>query len=311
MADTDSAPAIVVDGLHKSYGEVEAVRGISFTVQRGEVFALLGPNGAGKTTTLEILEGFRERSAGNVHVLGIDPTGQPLSLRRRVGIVLQDTGGEAYLTVREVLDRTAGYYAQPRGVTEVIELVGLAEKADARVKSLSGGQRRRLDVALGIVGRPELIFLDEPTTGFDPSARRESWDLVRSFAGTGTTGILTTHYMDEAQTLADRLAIISAGLIVAEGTPASLGGRDTAAAHIRFTLPSGVSADQLPVPAGSVTAGGAVVITTDDELRVLHRLTGWAIDGGHELNGLSVEQPTLEDVYLLLTGAAEDTSGTP
>ncbi|BEP14332.1 ABC transporter ATP-binding protein [Acidothermaceae bacterium B102] len=302
------APAITVEGLRKSYGDLEAVRGISFEVHRGEVFALLGPNGAGKTTTLEVLEGFRERTAGEVRVLGIDPTGQPLALRSRVGIVLQDTGSEAYLTVREVLQRTAGYYAAPRGVAEVIALVGLEEKTDARVKSLSGGQRRRLDVALGIVGRPELVFLDEPTTGFDPSARRESWDLVRNLTGTGTTVILTTHYMDEAQTLANRLAIIAAGRIVAEGTPESLGGRDTAAAHISFQLPEGVSVADLTVTPTDVSAAGLVTVTTEDELRVLHQLTGWALDTGHELAGLRVDRPSLEDVYLELTRTAEEAS---
>ena len=308
MDNSDDGPAIVVEGLHKSYGDVEAVRGLTFEVRRGEVFALLGPNGAGKTTTLEVLEGFRERTAGDVRVLGIDPTGQPLALRSRVGIVLQDTGTEAYLTVREVLERTTGYYDNPRGVPEVISLVGLDEKADARVKSLSGGQRRRLDVALGIVGRPELVFLDEPTTGFDPSARRESWDLVRNLTGTGTTVILTTHYMDEAQTLADRLAIIAAGRLVAEGTPESLGGRDTAAAHISFQLPEGVSAHDLVVPPTDVSPGGLVTITTEDELRVLHQLTGWALDAGHDLAGLRVDRPSLEDVYLELTSAVEEVS---
>jgi ABC-2 type transport system ATP-binding protein len=299
-------PAIIVDGLHKSYGSFEAVRGISFEVRRGEVFALLGPNGAGKTTTLEILEGFRERTAGEVQVLGMDPTGQPLALRSRVGIVLQDTAVEAYLTVREVLARTAAYYRQPRTPDEVIALVGLDEKADARVKSLSGGQQRRLDVALGIIGRPELVFLDEPTTGFDPSARRESWELVRDLAGTGTTVILTTHYMDEAQTLAGRLAIIAAGQIAAEGTPESLGGRDTAAAFIRFQLPAGVSVTDLPVAVADATPAGAVTIGTADELRVLHQLTGWALERGLDLAGLSVSRPSLEDVYLRLTRAAEE-----
>src|SRR3978361_1974570 len=193
-------PAISVEGLRKSYGDFEAVRGISFEVHPGEVFALLGPNGARKTTTLDVLDSVRARTAGQVQVLGLDPTGQPLALRSRVGIVLQETAVEAYLTVREVLERTAAYYAHPRSAAEVISLVGLDEKAEARVKSLSGGQQRRLDVALGIIGRPELVFLDEPTTGFDPSARRESWDLVRNLTGTGTTVILTTHYMDQAQT---------------------------------------------------------------------------------------------------------------
>src|SRR3954447_21701615 len=300
------SPAIVVEGLRKTYGELEAVRGISFEVHRGEVFALLGPNGAGKTTTLEVLEGFRNRTQGRVEVLGIDPTGQPLALRKRVGIVLQETAVEIYLSVNEVLTRARAYYPDPRGVDEVIDLVGLREKADDRVKTLSGGQRRRLDVALGIIGRPELVFLDEPTTGFDPSARRESWDLVRNLTGTGTTVILTTHYMDEAQALADRLAIIASGLIVAEGTPESLGGRDTAAAHIRFQLPAGVSAGDLVLPATDLSATGLVTITTADELRALHQLTGWALDHGHELAGLRVDRPSLEDVYLELTRAAEE-----
>ena len=303
--NASDGPAIVVQDLRKSYADFEAVRGISFEVHRGEVFALLGPNGAGKTTTLEVLEGFRERTSGTVSVLGLDPTGQPAALRSRVGIVLQDTAVEAYLTVREVLERTSGYYADPRGVGEVIDLVGLEEKTEERVKSLSGGQQRRLDVALGIIGRPELVFLDEPTTGFDPSARRESWELVRNLAGTGTTVILTTHYMDEAQTLANRLAIIAAGQIVAEGTPESLGGRDTAAAHIRFQLPEGVTVGELPDPPESVSPAGAVVLRTEDELRVLHRLTGWALDRGVDLAGLSVDRPSLEDVYLELTRAAE------
>jgi ABC-2 type transport system ATP-binding protein len=302
----DSSPAIVVEGLRKSYGDFEAVRGISFEVRRGEVFALLGPNGAGKTTTLEILEGFRERTEGTAQVLGLDPTGQPLALRSRIGIVLQDTASEPYLTVREVLERTAGYYPTPRPVPEVIEVVGLEEKSDARVKSLSGGQQRRLDVALGIVGRPELVFLDEPTTGFDPSARRESWEMVRNLTGTGTTVVLTTHYMDEAQTLADRLAIIAAGLIVAEGTPESLGGRDTAAARISFLLPAGVAVDELPDAPERVTSTGVVVIRAEDELRVLHRLTGWALERGLDLAALSVDRPSLEDVYLQLTRAPVD-----
>src|SRR3954447_10845748 len=300
------SPAIVVEGLRKTYGELEAVRGISFEVHRGEVFALLGPNGAGKTTTLEVLEGFRNRTQGRVEVLGIDPTGQPLALRKRVGIVLQETAVEIYLSVNEVLTRARAYYPDPRGVDEVIDLVGLREKADDRVKTLSGGQRRRLDVALGIIGRPELVFLDEPTTGFDPSARRESWDLVRDLAGTGTTVILTTHYMDEAQNLADRLAVISAGRIVAEGTPESLGGRDTGATLIRFQLPEGTEPADLPVQPETVSPSGGVIIRTEDDLQVLHRLTGWAIDRGLDLAGLRVDRPSLEDVYLQLVAEAEE-----
>ena len=214
---------------------------------------------------------------------------------------------ESYLTVREVLSRNAGYYPRPREVDEVIGLVGLEEKRDARVKTLSGGQLRRLDVALGIIGRPELIFLDEPTTGFDPSARRGAWELVRSLTGSGTTVVLTTHYMDEAQQLADRIAVIAGGQIVATGSPETIGGRNTATARIRFSLPAGVDPGDLPVPVEP--DGDAVRIDADDELRVLHELTGWALDRGVALEGLVVERPSLEDVYLALTGTATQPGG--
>ncbi|HVB27163.1 MAG TPA: ABC transporter ATP-binding protein [Mycobacteriales bacterium] len=303
--------AITVEGLRKSYGHLEAVAGIDFTVERGEVFALLGPNGAGKTTTLEILEGFQDRDAGRVSVLGADPAQARHSrtLRERVGVVLQEAAVDPYLSVREVLSRTAGYYPHPRAVDEVIALVGLEEKAGARVRTLSGGQLRRLDVGMGIVGDPELVFLDEPTTGFDPTARRGAWDLVRALTGGGTTVVLTTHYMDEAQALADRVAILAAGVIVADGPPQTLGGRDTATARIRFRVPAGWSADQLPLPA-VVTDGIAELLTTSDtqapseELRSLHILTGWALERQLPLEGLVVERPTLEDVYLRLTGGS-------
>jgi ABC-2 type transport system ATP-binding protein len=295
--------AISVDALRKSYGTFEAVRGISFDVQEGEVFALLGPNGAGKTTTLEILEGFRARTAGTVRVLGLDPGTDATALRRRVGMVLQEAAVEPYLTVREVLTRNAGYYERPRPVDEVVKLVGLQEKLDARVKTLSGGQQRRLDVGLGIVGNPELLFLDEPTTGFDPSARRDAWDMVRSLADTGTTIILTTHYMEEAQSLAHRVAVISRGVIVASGSPDTIGGRADAAVRIRFVPPPGVPLEQLPVPVA--LADGYAEVRTDDEIHVLHDLTGWALDHAVALEGLTVERPSLEDVYLQLTAVEE------
>jgi ABC-2 type transport system ATP-binding protein len=301
------AAAIHVADLRKRYGENEAVAGVSFDVQPGEVFALLGPNGAGKTTTLEILEGYRTRTSGTVQVLGLDPATAGVALRQRIGIVLQSTAVEPYLTVREVVTRNAGYYPQSRDVDAVVKLVGLDDKSDARVKTLSGGQQRRLDVALGIVGDPELLFLDEPTTGFDPSARRGAWDLVRALAAEGTTILLTTHYMEEAQHLADRVAVIAHGHIVAEGTPDTIGGRADAAVRIRFVLPGGVGPEQLPVPAAM--ANGRVEVRTEDEVRVLHQLTGWALDAGVPLEQLTVERPSLEDVYLDLTGSSEEHDG--
>nr|WP_239341329.1 ABC transporter ATP-binding protein [Frankia sp. CiP3] len=284
-------------------GVLEAVRGIDFTVAHGEVFALLGPNGAGKTSTLEVLEGYRVAAAGEVRVLGYDPADRAtaLDLRRRIGIVLQDIAVDPYLTVAETVERRRFYYPDPRRTDEVLTLVGLTEKAKVRVAKLSGGQQRRLDLALGIVGRPRLLFLDEPTTGFDPSARRGAWDLVRSLRDLGTTILLTTHYMEEAQQLADRVAVMAAGRIVAEGPPDSLGGRDTAAAHITFTAPPGVRAADLPM-AATVT-GEQVLIETGEPTRTLHVLTGWAVDRGYELPGLAVTRPTLEDVYLQLTSA--------
>jgi ABC-2 type transport system ATP-binding protein len=296
-------PAIAVDGLVKRYGALEAVRGVSFQVADGEVFALLGPNGAGKTTTLEILEGFRPRSAGTVRVLGVDPAADTVALRDRVGIVLQGVAVERYLTVREVLTRNAAYYTRPRRVDDVLALVGLTDKAGAQVKTLSGGQQRRLDVGLGIVGHPELLFLDEPTTGFDPTARREAWDMVRGLAAQGTTIVLTTHYMEEAQALAHRVAVMTHGRIVAEGTPDTIGGRADAAVHISFVLPPGVQASALPVQGRVVN--GTVEVETTDHVRVLHTLTGWALDHRVGLDNLTVERPSLEDVYLQLTGAEE------
>jgi ABC-2 type transport system ATP-binding protein len=291
-----------VRSLSKSYGEKQAVRDVSFEVRRGDVFALLGPNGAGKTTIIEILEGFRDRTSGEVATLGVDPSDRHTQrwLRTHIGVVLQELAVEPYYSVRQVLTRNAGYFPSPRPVDEVIALVGLAEKADARVKTLSGGQQRRLDVGLGIVGNPELLFLDEPTTGLDPSGRRDSWDLIRRLAAEGTTVLLTTHYMDEVEALADQVAVLNNAEIVARGTPTSLGGRDTSAVTIRFELPAGITASDLPVPIDS-ESDGTVVLRTEDELSVLHALTGWALERGLRLPGLSVARVTLEDVYLSLT----------
>ena len=304
-------PAVSVEHLSKAYGPTVAVRDVSFEVQKGEVFALLGPNGAGKTTTVEILEGFRHRTSGQVQTLGVDPADHSTQrwLRTRIGVVLQELAVEPYYSVRQVLTRNAGYYPNPRPVDEVIELIGLTEKSDDRVKRLSGGQQRRLDVGLGIIGNPDLLFLDEPTTGLDPSGRRETWDLIRLLAAAGTTVLLTTHYMDEVEALADRAAVLFGQEIVASGTPASIGGRDLGAVTIRFRLPDGVTVGSLPVPA-EPSGDGFVEIHTEDELRVLHDLTGWALDAGHALAGLAVLRVSLEDVYLGLTGAQTARTGT-
>ncbi len=292
--------AITVAGLRKSYGSTEAIKGISFEVAEGEVFALLGPNGAGKTTTVEILEGYRRRDAGTVSVLGMDPESGGSRLRERIGIVLQECGFEELLTVEEMLARQAGYYPAPRPVEEVIDLVGLGDKARARVRTLSGGQRRRLDLALALIGGPDLVFLDEPTTGFDPAARRNAWDLVKRLGGLGKTVLLTTHYMDEAQYLADRVAVIAAGQLVAQGNPESIGGRDSGAALIRFMLPGGLPVSALPVSAR--LDGDHVVIESSDLTRTLHLVTGWALERGVELRALTVSRPSLEDVYLEMVG---------
>jgi ABC-2 type transport system ATP-binding protein len=304
--------AVVVEDLSKSYGAVRAVRGVSFTVETGEIFALLGPNGAGKTTTLEILEGFRRRDGGRAEVLGLDPGDRATerALRERIGVVLQDIAVEPYLTVRETVARNAGYYASSRDVDEVISLVDLVGQRRQKVRTLSGGQKRRLDLALGIVGDPDLLFLDEPTTGFDPSARRAAWQLVRDLREAGMTIVLTTHYMEEAQELADRVAVMSGGTIVAMGTTASLGGRDAAKARISFALPPGCTIADLPVAAvpANVAAGpraGLVTVETAEPTETLHRLTGWALEHGWVLAGLTVERPSLEDVYLRLTDQAD------
>jgi len=294
--------AVDVRGLTKSYSGNPAVRGIDLSIQQGEIFALLGPNGAGKTTTVEILEGYRARDGGEVAVLGEDPGHHRGRLKSRIGIVLQSTGVDRYLTVAETIAMFAGYYPHPRPVDEVIHLVGLDAKRNERVLKLSGGQQRRLDVAIALAGDPELLFLDEPTTGFDPSARHEAWDVIKDLAALGKTVLLTTHYMEEAQYLADRVAVIAAGLIVAQGPPASLGARDTARARIRYRLPPGtVPPDGLAGPAG---ADGFTELAPDDVTRTLHQLTGWAIDQGVSLDGLEVIRPSLEDVYLALTGTS-------
>jgi ABC-2 type transport system ATP-binding protein len=296
------AAAIVIDDLRKRYGDVEALRGISFDVAAGDVFALLGPNGAGKTTTVEICEGFRERSSGSVTVLGHDPERGERSLKSRMGIVLQTTGVDVYLTVAETIELYRRAYPDPRPLDEIIELVGLQEKRHARVGKLSGGQVRRLDVAVALAGDPELLFLDEPTTGFGPAARRGAWDVIRNLKALGKTILLTTHYMDEAQNLADDVAIIAGGEIVARGAPATLGGRDTAATRLRFRLPGGMAelADRLRSEATEVD--GVIQITTDDPTRTLHQLTGWALEQGVRLDSLEVARPSLEDVYLEITG---------
>jgi ABC-2 type transport system ATP-binding protein len=274
------AAAIRVHSLRKSYGEQEAVRGIDFDVRTGEVFGLLGPNGAGKTTTVEILEGYRERDAGDVEVLGVDPWHAGTAHRERIGVVPQQSDLPALLTVREVHSMFAGYYEQPRDVDEVIELVGLADKAGSQVKTLSGGQKRRLDLGVALIGDPELVFLDEPTTGFDPSARRSAWELVRSLRSLGKTIVLTTHYLDEAQQLADRVAVIREGQVVRIGTPQELIGV-APEVEVRYR-----------------ENGRDVVVTTSEPTRLLAELTSAALAEGRELEGLEVRRPTLEDVYL-------------
>ena len=298
-----SERVIEVRGLRKSYGDVEAVKGIDLHVDRGEVFALLGPNGAGKTTATEILEGYRTRSGGEASVLGHDPAKGELELKRRVGIVLQSTGVDPFLTVRETVDMYAGYYEHPRNPDEVIDLVGLAEKRTTRVNKLSGGQQRRLDVAVALAGDPELLFLDEPTTGFDPNARRNAWDIVKDLTALGKTVFLTTHFMDEAQYLANRVAVIAMGEIVAEGSPDTIAGRDRMTPRIRYRLPQGAS--PLPDRGQIALPNGSFELKSDDPTTALHDLTGWAIERGISFETIEVTRPSLEDVYIELTGGQE------
>jgi ABC-2 type transport system ATP-binding protein len=280
--------AIAVRDLRKSYGAYEALRGVSFEIEEGEVFGLLGPNGAGKTTTIEILEGYRTRDGGEVDVLGFDPERAASVFRERIGVVLQQSQLWPNLTVAETHRMFAGYYEHPRNVDEVIALVGLTEKRDARVKTLSGGQKRRLDLGVALVGDPDLVFLDEPTTGFDPAARRAAWDMIRSLRSLGKTILLTTHYLDEAEQLADRLAVLREGVIIQEGTPAELTG-GTSETEVRYRKD-----------------GREVVVRTTDPTKLLHELTAEALAEGRELEGLSVRRPTLEDVYLSLTAEHEE-----
>jgi ABC-2 type transport system ATP-binding protein len=293
-----------VRGLRKSYGDLEAVRGVDLTVDKGQVFALLGPNGAGKTTTVEILEGHRSRTAGEVSVLGHDPAKKQAAFKQKIGIVLQETGVNRYLTVAETIEQFRGFYPNPLPLDDIIEVVELQEKRDVLVRRLSGGQQRRIDVAAGLAGNPELLFLDEPTTGFDPSARRNAWKMVENLRDLGKTILLTTHYMDEAQHLADHVAIINAGVIVAEGPPGSLGSLNQSETKISFTMPG---RNYLPgeLADASVVDGSRVEVTTVDPVRDLNVLTSWALKEGIELEALTVNHASLEDVYIELTKKAD------
>ncbi len=310
-ARDSAAPEAVISvrGLRMRYGSIEAVRGIDLDVYRGEILALLGPNGAGKTTTLAILEGFRRRTAGTVQVLGEDPGTAGRGWRARIGVVLQESQPEPDLTVAECLSLYAGYYPSPRGVDETLALVGLSDRRRARCGGLSGGQRRRLDVALALIGDPELIFLDEPTTGFDPAARRATWDVIAGLRDLGKTVVLTTHYLDEAEHLADRIAVIARGRIVAAGTPATLGGRDLAASVIHFRLPAGRTVQDLPPPLAILALpqpGGYVELHSQRPLPGLGTLAAWAAATSAEIADLRVMQPTLEEIYLQLTADAAE-----
>jgi ABC-2 type transport system ATP-binding protein len=302
-------PVVSVRGLVKRYGAHQAVAGIDLEVRRGEIFAFLGPNGAGKTTTVEILEGFQQRTAGQVSVLGHDPATAGGAWRDRVGVVLQESGPEPGLSVRECLALYAGFYRAPQDIDETIALVGLTGKAGALGTRLSGGQRRRLDFALALIGDPELIFLDEPTTGFDPSARRAAWEVIAGLRQLGKTVFLTTHYMDEAEYLADRITVLAQGRVVAEGTPRTLGGRDHMSTVISFTLPDHVQPCDLPpglFPLAEKGPGGSTVVHSESPLVHLQMLGTWALSRGFGLADLDVHRPTLEEVYLSLTGPASE-----
>jgi len=297
--------AISVRGLRKSYGSLEAVRGLDFDIHTGEIFALLGPNGAGKTTTVEILEGHRRRDKGEVSVLGHDPASNSIALKRRIGIVLQSTGVQPYLTVEESIELFRGYYPNPLPLDDIIETVGLTEKRKTLVRRMSGGEQRRLDVAIGLAGNPELLFLDEPTTGFDPSARRNAWGMVKNLQSLGKTAVLTTHYMEEAQFLADRVAIMVNGQIAAQGTPGSLTQMD-ATTRISFRLPGGMQLPEI-VHAEARVETGTVSFQTLEPTRTLHALTSWAVEQGIELEQLLVSRTSLEDIYLeLAKGTAQE-----
>jgi ABC-type multidrug transport system, ATPase component len=296
--------AIHVSGLHKSYGENEAVRGIDFEVGKGEVFGFLGPNGAGKTTTVEILEGYRPRSAGDVSVLGIDPSTPTREWRTRIGLVLQECELNPLLTVGETMKLYASFFPNPRPVDETLRLVGLQDRHEARVGALSGGQQRRLDVGVGIIGNPELLFLDEPTTGFDPTARREAWNMIEGLKELGTTIVLTTHYMEEAQHLADRVVILREGRIVAAGAPATLGDQLGQETIIRFRLTDGLTPDQIASAIGRrpEISGNVAKLASTEPQRDLHGLLDWAEGAGVQLADLEVRRPSLEDVFLEVTG---------
>ena len=297
---------VEVRDLVKAYGPTLAVNGVSLEIQEGEIFALLGPNGAGKSTTIEILEGHRDRQSGSVSVLGHDPQKSGREFRDRIGIVLQTSGVEAELTVREVLTIYRSSYRKPLPIDEVLDLIGLADSADKRVKTLSGGQQRRIDFGLGLIGDPDLIFLDEPTTGFDPSARRRAWEVINGLRSLGKTVLLTTHYLEEAEFLADRVAVIVEGKIVVEGTPESLTAR-AGETVIRFRLPAGTTAAELPVTIAATSQAGVLELSTSTPTADLASLTGWATAQGFELDGITVTRPTLEDVYLDLAAPAGET----